>query len=150
MREEFVREQRVAQPRFHVGARHAGGLQRLFELSVGGDVVLLFESHHRVFHFGVVDADAEAIGAIFDEQLADDLIDQTFAKFITLRRDFVGRRGLIDFGQAFAKAFHVLRARDDAVADANDDCFDELGGAKRAGGEADGNSENDFLHHQYP
>ena len=149
-REEFVRQQRVAQPRFHISARHAGRLQRLRELLVGADVVLLLQAVDRFFDFGVRDGDAEAVGALFDEKLGDRLIDHVLANLFATRSQFVGRRVLLGFIECFAETFRVLRARDDAVADANDDCFDEIGRARGAGDESDGKSQDDLLHIQCP
>ena len=90
---------------------------------------------------------AEAVGAVFDEQLGDQIVGEALFQLLFLGRG-LGRRGtgLIDFGEAVFEPARVLRAGDDAVADADDDRFDELGGRKGGRGGSDGECKNRFLH----
>src|SRR5438132_12164229 len=46
--EDLVHQQRVAKPRFHVGASESRFLQRFVELLLACQSVLLFEALHRV------------------------------------------------------------------------------------------------------
>src|SRR3954452_4832879 len=145
--EELGRQERVVEAPLHGAAGHAGLLQRLIERSVRLDAVLLLQARHRLLQFIGGNGKAEPVRAVFDEELGDEIGGKVLPQIVFLRSRFGGRgRSLLDLGEAFVQAARVLRAGDDAVADADDDRFDELGGRDcgRAGGEDE--CKNRFFH----
>ncbi len=144
--EDLVRDDLVAHARFHVGARHAGLGEQVFELLVGGDAVLLFHAIDGVFHLVGGDGDAEAVGAVFDEQLGDELVHQGLARLFLLGRELIGRGGLLGLGERVVETLRVLGAGDDAVPDANDDCFDDVRRAEGGRRERQHECDECFFH----
>src|SRR5205085_9947201 len=108
---------------------------------------LLLQARHRVFQLVGGNTQAEPVGAVLDQELGDQIGGKVLPQLLFFRRRF-GRRGggLLDFGETVVEAARVLRAGDDAVADADDDRFDELGGRERGRAGGEGECENRFFH----
>src|ERR1043165_674505 len=145
-REQLVRQDRVAHAPFHLGAGHVRLLQRLIELLIGGDADLLLDALDRVLDLVAGDGDVQAVGAVLEKKLGDDVVDEVLLERGLLRGLIRRRHGLLDFVVALGQALEVLRARDDAVADADDDGLEELRGACRSGDGRNDKCEKDFLH----
>src|SRR5205807_1418762 len=63
-----------------------------------------------------------------------------------LRRDLAGSGRLLDLAEGVVQSLVVLRAGDDAIADANDDRFDELGGGEGGGARRERKEDDGLLH----
>ena len=86
---------------------------------VGRQAVLLLQFFDRVLHIIARDIETESVGAVFDEKLGDEVVDEVLAQLIAFGRGFIGRRSLLDLQVAFVKALEVLRACHDAIADSD-------------------------------
>ena len=73
----------------------------------------------------------EPVSAILDQQLGDQVVRQILFELFLARVDVSGLDSLFNLGDSVMQALLVLRARDDAVAYADDNRLDDLGGGRR-------------------